>query len=171
MGAPRLVALSGLPGSGKSTLAAGLARALPATLLAVDPIEAAMRRGGVVDGLTGVAAYTVAATLAETQLDLRLSAVIDAANAAEPPRALWREMARRTGAVFIPVECVCGDRLAHRRRVEAGEVVTWARVEQRREAFEPWAEPHLALDTTAEAPDALVQRVLDHIAGLSSARR
>jgi len=42
-----LVAMSGLPGSGKSAVAEDLGRALPAAVLSVDPVEAAMWRAGV----------------------------------------------------------------------------------------------------------------------------
>ena len=42
----KLVILAGLPGSGKSTLAEGLSRHFSLPLFSVDPIEAAMWRGG-----------------------------------------------------------------------------------------------------------------------------
>jgi predicted kinase len=42
----KLVVLSGLPGSGKNTLAEGLSRILSLPVFSVDPIEAAMWRGG-----------------------------------------------------------------------------------------------------------------------------
>ncbi|MBR1248575.1 AAA family ATPase [Bradyrhizobium sp. AUGA SZCCT0169] len=42
----KLIVMAGLPGSGKSTLAEGLSRHFSLPLLSVDPIEAAMWRGG-----------------------------------------------------------------------------------------------------------------------------
>lgn len=42
-----LIAMAGLPSSGKSTVASALASALPAPVLSVDPVEAAMWRAGV----------------------------------------------------------------------------------------------------------------------------
>jgi len=41
-----LILMSGLPGVGKSALAHELGRLLPACVLSVDPIEAAMWRSG-----------------------------------------------------------------------------------------------------------------------------
>ena len=57
--------MAGLPGSGKSTLAEGLSRHFSLPLFSVDPIEAAMWRGGLPRDQTGIAAYVVAQTLAE----------------------------------------------------------------------------------------------------------
>src|SRR5215213_7473709 len=61
----KLIVLAGLPGFGKSTLAEGLSRHFSLPLFSVDPIEAAMWRGGLPRDQTGIAAYVVAQTLAE----------------------------------------------------------------------------------------------------------
>jgi predicted kinase len=74
------VVISGLPGSGKSTLAQGLSRELPAPVFPIDPIEAAMWRGGLAGDTTGIAAYDVAATLADEHLRLGHPVIIDAVN-------------------------------------------------------------------------------------------
>ncbi|MGH3568253.1 MAG: AAA family ATPase [Pseudonocardia sp.] len=42
-----LIVMSGLPGSGKSTIGRALAARLPAALVSVDPIDAALRRAGI----------------------------------------------------------------------------------------------------------------------------
>jgi predicted kinase len=82
MSSQKLIILAGLPGSGKSTLAEGLSRTLSAPLFSVDPIEAAMWRGGLARTQTGIAAYDVAATLADEHLRLGHSVIIDAVNPA-----------------------------------------------------------------------------------------
>jgi predicted kinase len=173
MAGPRLIVLSGLPGAGKSTVAEGVARALHAPILSVDPIEAAMWRGGMQHGLSGVAAYGVAAALAEEQLALGLTTVIDAVNPVEAPRRLWRGLAHRYGATLAVIEVVCSDLAVHRRRVEARKRnmdgvpdLTWSRVEQRRAEFEPWRDLRLVLDSSELDEDAMIQRALDHLAHL-----
>jgi len=56
-----LIVMSGLPGAGKSAVAGALGRVLPAAVVEVDPVEAAMWRAGVSrDQPTGPAAYLVA---------------------------------------------------------------------------------------------------------------
>ena len=89
----KLIILAGLPGSGKSTLADGLSRHFSLPLLSVDPIEAAMWRGGLARDQTGIAAYEVAQALAAEQLRLNHSVLIDAVNPVEAPRAAWRKLA------------------------------------------------------------------------------
>ncbi|MEV5321784.1 AAA family ATPase [Streptomyces sp. NPDC052687] len=52
-----LIVMAGLPAAGKSSVAEGLGRALPAAVVSVDPVEAAMWRAGVDRGQpTGLAA-------------------------------------------------------------------------------------------------------------------
>ena len=105
----KLVILAGLPGSGKSTLAEGLSRHFSLPLFSVDPIEAAMWRGGLPRDQTGIAAYVIAQTLAEEHLRLGQSVVIDAVNPVEAPRAAWRNLAIKYRADLAIIECVCAD--------------------------------------------------------------
>ena len=91
----KLIILAGLPGSGKSTLAEGLSRHFSLPLFSVDPIEAAMWRGGLPRDQTGIAAYVIAQALAEEHLRLGQSVVIDAVNPVEAPRAAWRNLAAK----------------------------------------------------------------------------
>ena len=93
----KLVILAGLPGSGKSTLAEGLSRHFSLPLFSVDPIEAAMWRGGLPRDQTGIVAYTVAQALAEEHLRLGQSVVIDAVNEIESlttnlARKMWQKI-------------------------------------------------------------------------------
>src|SRR4051812_2447655 len=92
MTAQKLIVLTGLPGSGKSTLANGLSRSLSMPVFSVDPIEAAMRRSGLAEAQTGIAAYNIAVTLADEHLTLGHSVIIDAVNPAEAPRPAWRNL-------------------------------------------------------------------------------
>jgi predicted kinase len=110
--------MSGLPGSGKSTLAEKLAVALSLPVLSIDPIEAAMWRSGLPKEATGVAAYEVARALADEQLKLGLSVIIDAANVVETARETWRTLAAEHGMKPTMIECVCADATVHRQRIE-----------------------------------------------------
>jgi predicted kinase len=166
----KLIILAGLPGSGKSTLAEGLCRHFSLPLFSIDPIEAAMRRGGLPRNDTGIAAYVVAQALAEEHLRLGQSVVIDAVNPVEAPRAAWRNLAARYRADLAIIECVCVDQATHRRRIEARirgiegmAEVTWERVEKRRAEYEAWTDARLTLDTSAQPPERLLAEAIFYL--------
>lgn len=167
----KLVILAGLPGSGKSTLAEGLSRHFSLPLFSVDPIEAAMWRGGLPRDRTGIAAYVVAQALAEEHLRLGQSVVIDAVNPIEAPRAAWRNLAARYRADLAIIECVCADEATHRRRIETRmraiegmSEITWAEVEKRRSGYEAWTDARLTLDTSAHPAERLLAEAIDYLA-------
>ncbi|MET7894538.1 AAA family ATPase [Streptomyces mirabilis] len=153
-----LIVMAGLPAAGKSSVAEGLGRALPAVVVPVDPVEAAMWRAGVDRAQpTGLAAYLVAEAVADGVLALGQSAVIDAVNAVEAARRQWRALADRHRVSVAFIEVVCSDWRVHRRRLEhrsrgivGFEEPTWAAVQQRRIEYEPWTDHRLVLDSTAD---------------------
>ncbi|MDP9864106.1 MULTISPECIES: AAA family ATPase [Streptosporangium] len=156
-----LIVMSGLPGVGKSSIAQELGRLLPAPVLSVDPVEAAMWRAGVGRGQpTGLAAYVVVEALASDVLALGQTVIVDAVNDAEEAREQWRALARRRGVALRYIEVVCPDRALHRRRLEARQrdidgfaEPTWASVDARRANFDAWREERLILDSTAPLAD------------------
>ena len=166
----RLIVTAGLPGSGKSAVAEGLSKALGAPLLSIDPIEAAMWRAGIPNNLTGIAAYEIAAAVAEENLMLGLTVIVDAVNPVEAARATWVRLAERQLSSLLFVECVCSDTDIHRERIEdriRGIVgmseITWERVEERRAEYEPWSMDHITVDSANKSPEALVLDVLTQL--------
>jgi len=169
MTSPTLIVLSGLPGSGKSTVAEGLSRTLSIPLFSVDPIEAAMWRGGLSKDQTGIAAYDVAIALADEHLRLGHSVIVDAVNPVEAPRAAWRSLAAKYRAEMKIIECVCADEAVHRQRIEARvrniagmPEVTWARVQRRRAEYEAWTDARLTLDTSAKSAEQSLAEALNY---------
>jgi predicted kinase len=149
-----LAVFAGLPGVGKSTLAARVAAELPATVLAVDTVDFALRRYDVTETRPGFAAYGVVAALAEIQLGIGHHVIIDAVNPVRAARQLWVDLAERLGVPLRVVEVVCGDDAEHRRRVEArfarrdhDGIPDWVRVLERRTEYEPYLGPRLVVDT------------------------
>jgi predicted kinase len=175
MNTPQLIVMSGLPGSGKSTIAERLAARLKLPVLSVDPIESAIIAAGIPRSFaTGVAAYSVAATLAGEQLKLGNSVIIDAVNAEEEGKDVWRGLASRHGLELIILQVIVSDRAQHMRRIEArvrglhgiGEV-TWEQVEAREQVFTPWRERVLMLDSSRDV-ETNVEEALHYIAGQQS---
>jgi predicted kinase len=93
---PQLVVFAGLPGTGKSTLSEQAARLLGCPLFVKDRLEATLRRNGIgPEHQSGWAAYELLTTLAEEQLRLGQSAVLDSTATFERIRAQWRQAAGR----------------------------------------------------------------------------
>lgn len=153
--------MAGLPSSGKSTLATALAAALPAPVLSVDPVEAAMWRAGVDRGQpTGLAAYVVVEALAREQLAVGHSVVVDAVNDVAEARQQWVDLARRSAVPLRFVEVTCSDPVLHRQRLEnrrrglEGFVEpTWESVQSRRESWASWRHERLVLDSAQPLQD------------------
>ena len=170
MRSPSLIVMSGLPGSGKSTIAECLAERLRIPVFSVDPIESAIIRSGIGQSFeTGLAAYLVAEALASEQLKLGVSVIIDAVNAEEEGKDVWRGLAKRHRLDPIILEVVVSDPALHRRRVESRvrnlhgfSEVTWERVEARRKAWTPWTEQTLRLDAAGDI-EANVGKALRYI--------
>ncbi|MDX2391005.1 MULTISPECIES: AAA family ATPase [unclassified Streptomyces] len=153
-----LIVMAGLPAVGKSSVAGELGRALPAAVVSVDPIEAAMWRAGV-DRVqpTGLAAYLVAEAVADGVLALDQCVIIDAVNAMEVARRQWRTLADRHRVPVAFIEVVCSDSRVHQQRLERRsrgivgfEEPTWQAVQQRRTECEPWIDDRLVLDSIAD---------------------
>jgi predicted kinase len=161
-----LAVFAGLPGVGKSTLAGQVAVALPATVLSVDTVDYNLTGHGVV--LEVLTAHDVVAALAEDQLRIGHSVIIDAVNQTRQIRQLWVDLAERMDVPLRVVEVVCGDDAEHRRRVEArfakrdhDGIPDWVRVLERQTEYEPYLGPRLVVDTfLAKEP---VPPVLDYL--------
>lgn len=171
--APLLVVFGGLPGTGKSTLATGVARALSATYLRVDAIEAAVIGAGLVPDqpAVGVSGYVIAHRVADSGLRTGLDVVVDAVNPVEVARAGWRELAAATGARLTFVEVTCSDPARHRDRVDRRasdladwEVPDWAAVTGRE--YEPWTGPRIEIDNVGD-PGPYVEQIVKAVTALA----
>ncbi len=155
--------MAGLPGTGKSAVADGLALAIGAPVVSVDPIEAALWRAGIGhDQPTGLAAYIVAEAVASSAIALGQTAIVDAVNAVEPARQQWRALAERQRVTLRVIETVCADRDLHRSRLEQRRrgldgfrEPTWDDVLRRLEEYEAWTDERLVLDTQAPLEESV----------------
>ena len=144
-----LIVLGGLPGVGKTAIATSLGRRIGAVHLRADTIEQAMRNAGCT--VSGPEGYLVARDVAEDNLRIGRTVIVDAVNPFEITRNYWREAASRMSVSLVELEVTCSDRGEHRRRVESrasdipGHVLpTWQQILTRR--YEPWSTAHV-IDT------------------------
>jgi len=171
---PMLILFSGLPGCGKTTLTRQVAATLHAPLLAKDRVQRVLRDH--VPGAAPVDGYRLLIDLADEQLSLGVSVVLDAVFPLAGFRDEARAVAARLGARFRPVYCYCSDEAVWRARVEARvqyvpgwTPVGWDEVERLRAFYEPW-DPAAALFVDALAPpDANLTRVLAYVQAAATA--
>lgn len=165
-----LIVMAGLPGSGKSTVAGELGRRLPAPVLSVDPVEAALWRAGIARSQpTGLAAYVAVEAMAADVLSLGLTVVVDAVNDAVEAREQWRGLAGHQGVPLTWIEVVCSDPDLHRSRLEGRRrdlpdfpEPTWDSLAARRAGLAAWDDERLVLDSV-RGLETNVGTALDHL--------
>ena len=168
-----LIVISGLPGTGKSAVAAGLAARSAAVHVSIDPIEDALLGSGLPAAReTGVAAYEAARAVAEQNLALGLTVVVDAVNDSEPARYTWRAAAATTGTHLAFVVLVLDDLVEHRRRLETRRrdlahlpEPSWDEVMARANAYAPWSDGECMRLDARRSVDELVMELAGRLAG------
>ena len=155
-----LIALGGLPGVGKSTIARSLAQRIGAVHLRIDTIEQAMRNAGLT--VSGPEGYLVGRDLAEDNLRIGQTVIVDAVNPLAITRTYWRETAARMEVELVEIKVVCSNKRENRRRVESriADILdlvlpTWQQVLERH--YEPWETAHV-IDTAGRALEDTVSQ-------------
>jgi predicted kinase len=155
----KLIVFSGLPGTGKSTLAEALGRELGIPVFAKDWLEATLLRSGLKpthnEKSLGFAGYELLTTLAERQLMLRQSVILDSVAASQSIRNTWRRLSDRYDAGYRAIECICSDEMLHRSRlnerkrgIPGWHELGWSEVERVKRYYLPWQGQCLVLDMT-----------------------
>lgn len=153
----RLVVFSGLPGTGKSALAESVGRELSIPVFAKDWVEATLLRCELAptnqDKPLGSAGYQLLTVLAERQLMLGQSVILDSVASTQSIRFTWRELAEKYHAKWLVVECICSDEHVHRARLATRQrgipgwhELDWSDVEHVKDYYHPWNENRLILD-------------------------
>jgi predicted kinase len=146
-----------LPGTGKSTIAETLGRQLRIAVFAKDWLEATLLRSGLIPTLEdkplGFAGYELLSILAERQLLLNQSVILDSVAGRHTIRDQWHQLANQYEAAWRVIECICSDENLHRsrlqgrqRRIPGWYELEWAHVEKAKQIYQPWEEKHLVLD-------------------------
>jgi predicted kinase len=155
----KLILFSGLPGTGKSTLAEAIGRELGIPVFAKNWLEATLLRSGLKpsseDRALGFAGYELLTILAQRQLMLEQSVILDSVAASQTIRNTWRQLSDHYGAGWTVIECICSDESLHRARLQGRKrnipgwhELEWSEVERVRRYYLPCEEEHLILDMT-----------------------
>lgn len=153
----QLIVFTGLPGTGKSTLAEAVARKLKIPVMAKDWLEATLRRCELRPAdetkSLGYAGYELLTTLAERQLTVGQSVILDSVASIRYVREQWRELAEKYNAEWRVIECVWSDAARHRlyleqrrRNIPGWHELVWSDVERVKTYYVLWDEERLVLD-------------------------
>jgi predicted kinase len=153
----KMIIFSGLPGTGKSVLAEAIARDLGIPVFAKDWLEATLVRSSLKQASEerslGFAGYELMTILAERQLMLGQSVVLDSVAASSSIRRTWSELAKRYGADCRVIECICSDESLHRsrlngrkRHIPGWHELEWSEVERVKQYYSSWEGERLVLD-------------------------
>jgi len=162
----KLIVFSGLPGTGKSALAERVARELGIPVFAKDWIEATLLRCELAptnqERPLGSAGYHLLTVLAERQLMLGQSVILDSMASTKSIRSTWRELAEKYNATWLVIECVCSDEEVHRARlgtrqrgIPGWHELDWSEVGRVKNYYHLWDEDRLILDAISPLEENL----------------
>ena len=155
----KLIIFSGLPGTGKSTLAEAVGKALGFPVFAKDWLEATLIRSGLKptsqERPPGFAGYELLTILAERQLMLGQSAILDSVAGSQTIRSTWHQLAEQYDADWHVIECICSDETLHRlrlkerkRNIPGWHELEWSEVDRAKQDYSAWEGERLVLDMT-----------------------
>ena len=156
----KLIIFSGLPGTGKSTLAEAVGRYLSIPVFAKDWLEATLLKSGLIafdpsnrEKSLGSVGYQFLTILAERQLMLNQSVILDSVASTQSIRDTWSHLCEQYQAHWRVIECICSDESFHRaqlakreRNIPGWHELDWSEVEKVKGYFSPWKEERLVLD-------------------------
>jgi len=153
----KLILFTGLPGTGKSTIAEAVGRKLGIPVFAKDWLEGTLLHSNVVAGdamdQLGSAGYNLLTALAERQLMLGQSAILDSVASTRSIRRTWMGLKQKYNADWRVIECICSDSALHLERLNGRQrgipgwhELEWSEVERVRSYYVPWEGDRLILD-------------------------
>ncbi len=168
-----MITTGGLPGAGKTTVARELARQIGAAHIRIDSIEQAIRDSGVLRQPINEAGYRVGYAVAEDNLRVGRTVIVDSVNPLTVTRDAWLAVANRAHVSAIEIEITCSDATEHRKRVEtrvsdiAGlRPPTWQEVVSR--DYESWNRERLVIDTAGRSVDQNVRMLRGALARITT---
>ena len=162
-----LLVFTGLPGCGKTTLARHDCPSIGIPIFSKDRVQSALVQQNLAPRATADG-YLLILNLAEEQLSLGVSCILDAVFPLPGFRQSLQEIAARHGARLRVVHCLCSNEAIWQKRMQGREQfhdhwtpVGWEEVERLRAIYEPWPKLTSTLEVDAiNDPDQNLRKVL-----------
>lgn len=158
-----LILFAGMPGSGKTTLARMVSRELQLPIFSKDRAQRILRDHHLAAENTGDGYYIIL-DMADEQLGLGVSVILDATFPLDHFRTVASEIAARHQAKFCAIYCHCSDDEIWRKRMEqrvqyvpGWRPVGWDDVQRMRTYYQPWANNALVVDSMVPPEENFAQ--------------
>ena len=169
-----LILFSGLAGTGKSTLAHALAHALKIPVVSFDYfIDYALPRHVLNNpaNWTNQDVFEMMNKLADQQLSLGLSVILDAVYFSQASRASVRAVAEKCQVRFRAIHTTCSDKAVWRDRVVARAInalpnetpAQWDRVMAELNEFQPWSQEDALFVDSIRPVEENLQRMQNYL--------
>lgn len=103
--------------------------------------------------MLGFAGYELLTTLAQRQLMLGQSVILDSVAASATTRSTWSQLAEQYHADCRVIECICSDEFLHRsrlngrnRNIPGWHELEWSEVQRVKQYYSAWEGERLVLD-------------------------
>jgi predicted kinase len=148
-----LVLVCGLPGTGKSTVAKELAKSINGKLLRTDIIRKEVFKKPKYTEREKQNVYELLFSRAEQLLSKNISCVLDGTFYKKSLREKAHDVAKKTGAKFEIIECICPEKVIHKRmkkRTKTSDAsdADFRIYEKMKNEYEPIEEKHIVIDTS-----------------------
>ena len=138
-------------------MAEAVGRELGIPVFAKDWLEGTLLRSGlkptIEDKSLGFAGYELLTVLAERQLILGQSVILDSVAGTETIRSTWHQLSRQYNADWRVIECICSNKSLHRSRLKVRKrnipgwhELEWSDIEKVKQYYSPWTNNCLVLD-------------------------
>ena len=163
---PICIQFSGLPGSGKTTLARKLTSHLQIPVFSKDRIERVLKADGLTDG-GSITSYHLLLDMADEQLSMGVSVILDAVFPLAGFRHRVREIAQQHDADLFVIHTFCSDEQTYQERMTNRVTYHpgwtpkgWEEVLRLREMYESWSPDDALFVDSIESVDDNLEKIV-----------